>query len=147
MKKLAFILVLLSGTILQAQTPITSIPFEFFGDHIIIKVSVDQSRPLDFIFDTGAGLTVMDEDIVKELDLPVNKEVDLGDITTTWHIIKHNTIEINGFLMEKNTKVYSTDLDHLEISLGRELDGIIGYDLLQHHGIYVGGIDFGVFLH
>lgn len=137
MKKFLVSLVIFCSTGLFAQVPITSIPFELFGDHLFMKVSIDESRELDFIFDTGAGLTVIDEDIVEELNLPINKEVKMNEATNTWHIIKHNSIEIGGFLMEKNTKVYSTDMDHLEISLGRNVDGIIGYDLLQHHSIYV----------
>lgn len=52
-------------------------------------------------------------------------------------LIKHNTIEVGGFLIEKNINVYSTELDHLEISLGREFDGILGYDLLKHHSIRI----------
>lgn len=136
MKKIASILSLFLGITAFAQTPITSIPFELFGDHIIIKVSVDDSEPLSFIFDTGSGYTVIDEDVAKELGLS-GKSIDMNQASTTWHLIKHNTIAINHFLMEKNTKVYSTDLDHLEISLGMDLDGIIGYDLLRHHAINV----------
>jgi len=137
MKKLSCLLFILVLFHSHAQTPITSIPFELYGDHIFMKVSIDNSRPLNFIFDTGSGYTVLDEDIVKELDLPINKEIELNATSSKWSIIKHNTIEIDGFLMEKNIKVYSTDLDHLEISLGRDIDGIVGYDLLKHHSIYV----------
>jgi predicted aspartyl protease len=136
MKKLASLFTILLVFSAFSQTPITSIPFELFGDHIIIKVSVDDSEPLNFIFDTGSGYTVIDEDVSKKLGL-AGKSIDMNSASSTWHLIKHNTIAINHFLMEKNTKVYSTDLDHLEISLGMDLDGIIGYDLLRHHSINV----------
>lgn len=136
MKKLAYLLSLLLVSVSFAQVPITTIPFELFGDHIIIQVSVDDSEPLDFIFDTGSGYTVIDDDVAEQLNLS-GKEIDMNSASTAWHLIKHNTIAINHFLMEKNTKVYSTDLDHLEISLGMDLDGIIGYDLLRHHSVYV----------
>lgn len=120
----------------QSQSPITSIPFELFGDHIIIQVSIDDSEPLDFIFDTGSGYTVLDEDITKKLGLS-GKKIEMNEASYNWQLIKHNTIAINDFLMEKNIKVYSTDFDHLEISLGKDLDGIVGYDLLRHHSVYV----------
>lgn len=119
-----------------AQKPITSIPFELYGDHIFIKVSVDESEPLDFIFDTGSGLTVLDKDVADQLGLS-GKKVNLNETTTTFELIKHNTIEINNFLMEKNVKVYSADIDHLEISLGRDFDGILGYDLMHHHTLHI----------
>lgn len=119
-----------------AQTPITSIPFQLFGDHIMIKVSVDNSDPLDFIFDTGSGLTVLDNEVADRLNLK-GKKVRMNETTSTFELIKHNEIEINGFPMEKNIKVYATDLDHLEISLGRDFDGIVGYDLMHHHTIHI----------
>lgn len=120
----------------NAQTPITTIPFELYGDHIIIKASVDDSRPLDFIFDSGSGFTVIDEDIAVELGLS-GKKIRMNEPAAVLELIKHNKLDINHFPMEKNIKVYSTDLDHLEISMGRDIDGILGYDLLHHHTIHL----------
>lgn len=136
MKKLTQLTAILLTCFASAQTPITSIPFELFGDHIVIQVSVDDSEPLDFIFDTGSGYTVLDEDIAINLGLS-GKQIEMNEAFSDWQLIKHNTIAINHFLMEKNIKVYSTDFDHLEISLGMDIDGIVGYDLLRHHSIYV----------
>lgn len=136
MKKLAGVLALFSIINLSAQTKITSIPFELFGDHMFVKVSVDGSQPLDFIFDTGSGLTVIDNRVADRLQL-VRKEVKMNDATSKLALIKHNTIEINNFLMEKNINVYATNLHHLETSLGRVFDGIIGYDILHHHTVHI----------
>ncbi len=118
------------------QKPLTTIPFERYGDHLFIKVSVDNSEPLDFIFDSGDGITVLDEEVADRLELVKDKVV-INEESVYGAIIKHNTIEIDGFLIEKNIKVYATDLDHLEISLGRDFDGIIGYDLLRHHSVRI----------
>ncbi len=120
----------------QAQAPITTIPFELYGDHILIKASVDDSRPLDFIFDSGSGFTVIDSDIAEELGLS-GKKIQMNEPAAVLELIKHNKLDINHFPMEKNIKVYSTDLDHLEISLGRNVDGILGYDLMHHHTIHL----------
>lgn len=122
--------------ICNAQEPITSIPFELYGDHIMIQVSIDDSRDLDFIFDSGSGYTVMDSDIAKELKLS-GKKIQMNETSTVLELIKHNKLDINHFSMEKNIIVYSTDLDHLEISLGRNIDGIVGYDLLHHHTVHL----------
>ncbi|MFY0627682.1 MAG: aspartyl protease family protein [Reichenbachiella sp.] len=136
MKKLAFLSIYLLSFMSVAQTPVKSIPFEQFGDHIIIKVKIDNSEPLDFIFDSGAGITVLDQDVADKLEL-VKHKVILNEGTVSGSIIKHNTIEIDGFLVEKNIKVYSTDLDHLEISLGRDFDGIVGFDIMKHHAVRI----------
>ena len=136
MKIIALFTTLLSSTLIFAQTPVKSIPFELYGDHIIIQLSVDGSEPLDFIFDSGDGITVIDEEIADRLHL-VKQKVVLNQGTVMGSLIKHNKLEIGSYLLEKNIKVYSTDLDHLEISLGRDFDGIIGYDLLYHHALRI----------
>ncbi|XOV93697.1 MAG: PDZ domain-containing protein [Bacteroidota bacterium] len=136
MKRLFFLSLSVFTLFCQAQTPITTIPFELYGDHIMIKVSVDDSDPLDFIFDSGSGYTVIDTDVSKKLGL-AGKKIQLNQTSTVLELIKHNKLEINHFPMEKNIEVYSTDLDHLEISLGRDIDGIVGYDLLHHHTVHL----------
>ncbi len=136
MKSLFTSLIFTFSIIAYAQNPITSIPFDLFGDHILIKVSVDDSEPLDFIFDSGSGFTVIDSDVKNKLGLS-GKNIQMNESSTVMELIKHNKLEINHFPMEKNIKVYSTDLDHLEISLGRDIDGIVGYDLLHHHTIHL----------
>ncbi|MEM9340870.1 MAG: aspartyl protease family protein [Bacteroidota bacterium] len=136
MKKLAYLTLICFAAFSYAQEPITSIPFELFGDHIIIKVSLDDSEPLDFVFDTGSGLTVVDNDIADKLKL-TKKPVDIGNVSKEIYLTQHNKIEINDFLMEKNIKVYATSLNHFEISLGRDIDGILGYDLLVHHSVII----------
>lgn len=136
MKKIPFLILCLFALESFAQAPLTTIPFERYGDHLFIKISVDDSEPLDFIFDSGDGITVIDSDVADKLKL-VKQKVIINEDAVYGTIIKHNKIEVDGFLIEKNIKVYSTHLDHLEISLGREFDGIIGYDLLRHHSIRI----------
>lgn len=139
MKQFVSIILFFVVSSVLAQKPITTIPFELHGDHIIIKMSVDGSVPLDFIFDTGDGLTVLDMEKAKELKLPLNhkKLTSSAQGTITGADVKHNTLAINDLLMEKNVNIYATSINHLEMSIGRKLDGIIGYDLLRHHAIRI----------
>jgi hypothetical protein len=44
----------------------TAVPFELSGDLIILKVRVNRSRPLKFIFDTGASISVIDPQSARE---------------------------------------------------------------------------------
>jgi len=136
MRLLLFVFAISIGLSSTAQKKITGIPFELFGDHMFIKVSVDKSPPLDFIFDTGSGLTVIDKTVADKMKL-VRKSAKMNETKTQLELIKHNTIDINGFLMENNIEVYAADLSHLEISLGRDFDGILGYDLLHHHTVHI----------
>lgn len=133
---IAFI-ILFSCTYVTAQTPFAKSKMELFGDHLFIKLSVDGSEPLDFIFDTGDGLPVIDIDLAKKLNLDLHtksaKSSAQGSITGA--LVKHNKIDMNGAHLEKDIEIYATSLKHLEISIGRNIDGIIGYDLLHHYAV------------
>jgi len=122
----------------QGQEPIQSIPFEIFGDHIFIKVKVDGSEPLDFIFDTGDGLTVISQEVATKLNLKADHKVKKTSAggSVTGALIEHNKLEI-GKLEVEDIEVYSLDLNHLERLIGRNIDGIIGFDLLDKHIVQV----------
>lgn len=135
MRKLLFLSAILGMCMAHAQAPLTSTDFELYGDHVFVKLSVDDSEPLDFIFDTGDVLTVIDTDVAQKLNLPINhtETATSAQGSISGSLIKHNKLAINDLLLEKNIKVYATDLDHLEISIGRNIDGIVGYEMLHHH--------------
>lgn len=137
MKKLVLSIALAISLGSLAQKPLTTSPLEIFGDHTFIKLSVDGSRPLNFIFDTGDGLTVLDTDVALEIGLPMDhserKTSAQGSIQGS--LTKHNYIEMGGVRLESDIEVYATSLKHLEVSIGRNIDGIIGYDLLQHYAV------------
>lgn len=118
-----------------SQDPITSTKMQLFGDHIFIHLSVDGSEPLDFIFDTGDGLPVIDLDVANELGLNLDHAASKTSAqgAVKGALIDHNTVELNGIELEKDIQLYATDLRHLEMSIGKNIDGIIGYDLLHHY--------------
>ncbi|WP_462248188.1 aspartyl protease family protein [Ekhidna sp.] len=135
MKKILVAVFLFTVLTSFSQTPLTSTEMELYGDHIFIHLSVDGSEPLDFVFDTGDGLPVIDLDIAQSLNLDLNhsasKTSAQGAIKGA--LIDHNTIELNGIQLEEDIQLYATSLRHLEMSIGRNIDGIIGYDLLHHY--------------
>ncbi len=139
MKRVLFaILGILGALSVLAQTPTSTVPFELFGDHIFIKVSVNDSEPLDFIFDTGDGLTVLNIETARRLDMvsdgKVRKTSAGGSVTGA--LLKHQTVEIGG-LPVNDIEIYETSLNHLEISIGRKIDGIIGFDVLDQYVIKI----------
>lgn len=126
----------LSFSGLIAQSPLTSLPFEVYGDHVFIKLKVNNSRDLDFIFDTGDGLTVLNIETAKELGMTSGSEATTtsAEGTIKGKLVKHQKIEINNLEL-KNLKIYETSLTHLEMSIGKDIDGIIGYDMLEKYTI------------
>ncbi len=135
---LTALLIISVGVFAQGQKPIQSIPFEVFGDHIFIKVKVDGSEPLDFVFDTGDGLTVISQEVATKLNLSANHKVKKTSAggSVTGALIDHNKLEI-GELHVDDIEVYSLDLNHLEKLIGRNIDGIIGFDLLDKHIVQI----------
>ncbi len=127
--KLVCLLTMLLGCIaVEGQAPTASIPFKLVKNQIVIAAKVDDSQPLNFIFDSGSGLTVMDKK-------------HLGDRT--------RIPQVNDFLRTKNVSlrlgphsmkiknVYSYDMSFLTESIGISIDGIIGYDLLYKYVVHV----------
>lgn len=135
MKKILFSTLLSFAFLAYSQTPITSTEMIMFGDHMFIQLSVDGSEPLDFIFDTGDGLPVIDLDVAESLGLDLNHKASKTSAqgAVKGALIDHNTIELNGIQLEKDIQLYATSLRHLEMSIGRNIDGIVGYDLLHHY--------------
>lgn len=135
MKKVIVLGLFLIGLNAFAQEPIAKSPFELFGDHIFIQLKVDGSEPLDFIFDTGAGITVIDIEAAKNLNLDLSHKEKVAGAQgyVQGAKIKHNKIEMGTIKLESNLVLEAFDLTHLAISIGRKIDGIIGYGLLHHH--------------
>ncbi|MGL1887823.1 MAG: aspartyl protease family protein [Reichenbachiella sp.] len=123
-----------------AQVPVASIPFEQYGSHSFIKVKVNESKELDFIFDTGDGLCVLN--IARAAELGMTSGADAtttsAEGTISGKLVKHNELTVGGAPIH-NVKVYETDLTHLETSIGKDIDGIIGYDILKN---YVVSMDY-----
>ncbi len=135
-KTIGLIIIAIFSTLLpgQAQSPLTSVPFEMYGDHVFIKIKVNNSRDLDFIFDTGDGLTVLNIETAKELGMLAgsNAKKTSAEGEITGKLLKHQRIEINNIEL-RDIEIYETSLRHLEMSIGRNIDGIIGYDMLENY--------------
>ena len=137
-----------ASTAMLAQGPLTSIPIEMYGDHIFIKLKVNNSRDLDFIFDTGDGLTVLNIQTARELSMERGSESTTASAegTISGKLLKHQKIEINNIEIT-NLKIYETSLLHLERSIGRNIDGIIGYDILQNYVVELNFSEMTLNLH
>ncbi|MEM6707405.1 MAG: aspartyl protease family protein [Pseudomonadota bacterium] len=108
------------------------LPFELVGDFIFIRVSIAESKPLDFIFDTGAGTTVINSGTIQRLGLTPGRSVSASGAAGTIEVetLRDITIDTGDVALE-NLKVQASDLSHLERAIGRRIDGIIGYHLLR----------------
>lgn len=125
---------------LQAQ--VTKIPFESKGSHLYIKVQTAQSDSLNFIFDTGTTGATIDSATAEKIGISKDNryQVNVGGIAgnqTNTIALKQN-LKLGGVNMSGINLVLS-DLGTLSKILGRRLDGLVGYEVMNK---YVTQIDF-----
>jgi len=114
-------------------TPVT-IPFELTMRHLIVKVTVNNSRPLSFVLDTGASVAIIRMSTATELGLSLYGEVNTGGAgagrqagqrvkDATWSLVG-----LNGF---SQPVVWALPLPNVSTGLGRDADGIIGGEFIK----------------
>jgi len=122
----------------------TQLPFTLVSELIIVPVSINGSEPLNFVFDTGAGATVIVENNRTNLltlksegqldisgagesfqsiaNLVPNIDVTLGDVQLSEQTIVHLPISSIPFFKDSDSVFF---------------DGIIGYDFLKRFTIKI----------
>ncbi|PHN01215.1 retropepsin-like aspartic protease [Flavilitoribacter nigricans] len=116
----------------QAQTPLYSAPLALVEQLMFIKLRVNDSRPLNFLLDTGAGVTVINETTADrlELDISARSRIKTAGKTLLAATSAANTLHFGDLTLE-NISLEIIRLDHLSELLSYPVDGIIGVDLLR----------------
>lgn len=134
MKKLILIAsLLLSGTSGFSQELIAKTPIQLIDGLIFIQVALNQSEPLNFIFDTGAGITVVDTETAAKLQLSITGELTIGTSGKNLRtkISENNELIVGDEFIMDSLSVSLMDLSHLSQYFKTRIDGIIGIDLLN----------------
>jgi hypothetical protein len=109
------------------------VPFELSGNLIVMKVRVNRSRPLHFIFDTGAGISVIDPQSAKALRLRTKGKLKLdatgGSVESG--LIQSVALSVPGVDVFNQT-LATIDLDAFAPLFGFKIDGIIGHDFINN---------------
>jgi len=116
------------------------VPIELANDFIVLKVRVNRSRPLHFIFDTGASISVIDPQTAKALGLRAKGKLKLGATggSVQSGLIGPVSLSLAGVTVFKQP-LATIDLDAFAPLFGYKIDGIIGYDFINN---FVVEIDF-----
>ena len=120
----------------QTQTLSASqvIPFEFINRHIFIPVTVNNSRRLWFVLDTGDQFAIINLDKAKELQLKLRGEVRVGGAgaqTQTGAFVDDATFVVQGLKGFSQPVTLALPIGHLAPRLGQDFDGIIGSDFIS----------------
>jgi predicted aspartyl protease len=102
------------------------------GNLIYLTATVGTSRPLTFILETGAAMTSIDEQVGRDLAVPIVGAVPTmggGGAVVTMQIARVDRLAVGDHAVSGLT-VLLHKLDRVEQRVGRHFDGLLGYDFL-----------------
>lgn len=117
-----------------------SIPFELVTRHIVVKVRINDSRPLSFVFDTGDKVGIVDIGVAKELGLNLHGQVRIGGAgseTLTGSMIAGAKWTLPGLDGFAQPIALAIPLGRLAARFGHDFDGIIGSEFIKQYVVEV----------
>lgn len=148
-KKITILTFLLIGTISQGQNfgnkyflddgrEYERIPFILSGHQIILKLRLNDSKPMNFILDSGVKTPIIIDvpqfDTIRVGEVKKIKIQGLGNGGGSDALIAYNNrINIGEHVVNKNQTVLVMleDLFYLSNRLGHQINGIIGFDIFR----------------
>lgn len=106
----------------------TKLAVDIDNNLILVKVRVNGSRPLKFIFDTGASMSGIDQRFVSELGLKTSDDVKGSGTGGSFggSLVKGVTLAVDGAEVA-DQPVFAAPMN---APPGFEFDGVIGYDFI-----------------
>jgi len=127
-----FCFVIIGEAQAASTSPANAIPFEYCEGLLWVQVQVPQStRPLNFILDTGADVSVINAGTVKALRLKTGRCISVQGVHATMvgHWPVRLTAKAGGLVLP--SEYLALDLGKLAHSCGRPLDGLLGADFVR----------------
>ncbi len=111
------------------------VPFEFSLSLIFLEVTVgDAGEPYSFILDTGAGMTCLSKELAADLKVEALGGMSAAGAGGAFEAHTAHLEELRvGDLKVNDLKVMVLDLAPLASMMGRRIDGIVGYNVLNRY--------------
>lgn len=117
------------------------IPFEYFRNQIVVKLSLNNGLPANFLVDTGSDHTLLSQRAVETAHLKTNAvKGEVNSLAGRCHL----NLTVGGVRIGagKNELVHGSmpviDLTAWETELGIPLESIIGFDYIRQFPTFVG---------
>jgi len=117
-----------------------TIPFELVTRHIVLKVSVNNSRPLSFVLDTGDKYGVIDLALARELGLTLQGEVRSGGAgpeSRMGAFVRNASFTVAGLPGFSQPVALALPIARMAPRFGHDFDGIIGGDFIKQFVVEV----------
>lgn len=118
-----------------------TVPFELITNHILIPVTINNQK-LSFIFDTGDKYAIVDSARARALGLKMGSDLQVhgaGEKTIPGNFVKDEHYGVAGLWNFSGPVYLSVPLNDISAALGRQVDGIVGSDLIR---LFVVEIDY-----
>jgi hypothetical protein len=113
---------------------LATIPFEMYFNEIFVQVRVNNSEPMWFVVDSGAGGWIVDRAHATRLGLHLEQETaqgtGAGSGTYDVSYVKDVSFILSGFNIAVPL-IGVIDLSAHKSQIGREVEGLVGYDFFQ----------------
>jgi hypothetical protein len=106
---------------------VATVPFELSGNLIFLQVRVNDQAPLWFILDTGASVNVINEKRAQSLGLKLESS---EKVMEGMPHAKGVELKLVGADL-KNQTIFAAPTESLEPSVGRAVDGILGFEIFH----------------
>ncbi len=105
---------------------------------ILLPVHVNGGGPFDFIFDTGAGTSLLSSELAKKLDVKIigSKDGQSAGGKVSVSLAKVDSLAV-GVTKLDNVDVGVVDLGHIGKTIGATIDGDLGYNFLKHFRVTI----------
>jgi hypothetical protein len=122
-----------SGFRLTSDKGYARVPFDLYGDNILIRVRVNNSQPIWLIFDSGASINVINQRTIERLGLKTKGSVNLnaGGGSVGGAFVEGATISLTD-VEAFNQMIAAAPLDALAAYSGRDIQGLIGNNFIQN---------------
>ncbi|MCF6361398.1 MAG: aspartyl protease family protein [Cyclobacteriaceae bacterium] len=133
-----FIPLFFTLSVFAQNQEIARVPFILNNDHIIIKLSINGSTEMNFMFDSGAGGILINKNFSDSIGLEsASERINTGAVGThTVSILKGNSIRV-GDAQINNINMMRDENSFEQLDTGEEIAGIIGFHLLSRFVIKV----------
>ncbi|HEY0245733.1 MAG TPA: aspartyl protease family protein [Mucilaginibacter sp.] len=121
----------------SASAQVAIIKLELYNHQVWLKAGLTGTKTdtLNFLFDSGAGTALLDSTVAYK----IFKDGKFGQTTGTgaggsmrMQVLDNQSIYLGGVKID-SVKLLVNNLGNLSATLGRKLDGIIGFDLLRKY--------------
>ena len=137
-----FLLMALFIASLHAQSPcpsnVESVPFRNSHKHqLIVQVSINHARPSDFVLDTGAQMTVVDQSLAAELHLQFTGNAIVAGMSLHGQskFAQVDSLEV-GNHVSTNHRVLVYNMNGLQRA-GFAIRGLLGQDFLSRFDVLI----------